>query len=321
MERAYREDELQEATIIDSEGYIYGKVEKVEIEEDEIVLTAYESKPDVKTKADLEGLKTELLNNVKVTLTTKLQRLSPTDVLTRNIRKELGLKLNEPLTDRHFINYAERLGIAIPQTKASIERKEPKGTVSLDEIKAMKISVVERREGTEVIKVILLRKPREATFRKIPIQKTVPYRSTEAIRDKLILDADGTVLGYVDSIVLFQDKLGIRVFSSKKTGQVSLGLLNKYLEETGKPDVATLLRKHFERSRRSYSYTIKKEDLEAFMNEMKLTFRLPEKVMASSNVREFVADIPWNDVYKIGDVVLLKSTLSDLQSKGYFQGS
>ncbi len=317
MERAYREDELQEATIIDSEGYIYGKVEKVDIEEDKIVLRAYESRPDVKTVVDLNGLKTELLNNVEVTLTTKLQRLSPADLLTKNIKKELGLGFNEPVMDQHIINYAERLGIAIPQTKASVERKEPKGIVSLGEVKAMKISVVERQEGTEVTKVILLHEPKEATFRKIPIQERVPYRNTDAIKDKLILDADGAVLGYVDSVVLFQEKPGIRVFSSKKTGQVSLGLLNKYLEETGKPDVATLLRRHFEQSLGAYHYTIKKEDVEDFMNKMKLTFTLPEKIMTSSYVREFVADIPWDEVYKIGDVVLLKSTLSDLQSKGY----
>lgn len=321
MERAYREDELQEAMIIDSEGYIYGNVEKVDIDEDEIVLRAYESKPDVKTVVDPNNLKTELLNNVKITLTTKLQRLSPTDILTKNIKEELGLRLDEPLTDQHFVRYAQRLGIAIPKTKASIERRESKGTVSLQEVKAMKISVVERREGTEVIKVILLQKPREATFRKIPIQEAVPYRSTEILRDKLVLDADGVVLGYADSVVLFQDKPGIRVFSSKKTGQVSLGLLNKYLEDIGKPDVAALLRKHFERSLGSYRYTMKKEDLEDFMDKMKLTFRLPEKVMMSSSVREFVADIPWDEVHKIGDVILLKSMLSDLRSKGHLEGS
>jgi sporulation protein YlmC with PRC-barrel domain len=316
MERAYREDELLGATIIDSEGYVYGKVEKVNIEEDEVVLLAYEEKPDLKTVADFTSLKEELLKGVKTTFGSKLRRATPMDILAENIRKELGLRLDEQLNDEHYQKYAERLGVSVPRVKATVERKEQKGTVSLDEIKTIRITVIGKEKGTKVIKVILLQEPKEAAFRRIPIQEKVSYRSTDAIKDKPVLDAEGNALGYVDSIVLFQGMPGIRVYVSKMSGQVSLSLLTKYLEESGQSNAAALVRKHLI-DPESHRYTVEIEQLEDFMQQKKITFRLPESVMASQSAREFVADIPWDEIQKIGDVVLLKSTSTALRSKGY----
>ena len=187
--------------------------------------------------------------------------------------------------------------------------------MSLSEIKTIRITVIGKEKGTKVIKVVLLRKPKEADFRKIPIQTKVPYRSTELIKDKLVLDTEGNALGYVDSTVLFQGTLGIRVYISKASGQVSLTLLNHYLEEVGQSNVANQVRKHLlGPETRRYTATI--EEVEDFMHKMKLNFRLPEKVIGSQDARELVADIPWSEIQKIGDVVILKSTLTDLRSKG-----
>jgi len=317
MERAYREDELFDATIIDSEGYVYGKLEKISINEDEIVLLAYEGKPDVKTVVDVNSLKEEFLRGIKTTFGSRLRRLAPDDILEEVIRKELGLELDEQLSDEHYIKYAERLGVSIPRVRAAVERKEQKGTVSLNEIKTIRISVIGKEKWTEVIKIILLHEPKEAMFRKIPTQEKVLYRGTDVIKDKLVLDADGNALGYVDSVVLFQDTPGIRVYVSKPTGQVSLSLLARYLEESGKSDTADLVRKHFREYQESHRYNVPVEELEDFMRLMKLAFRLPKSVMTSQDTREFVADIPWDEIHKIGDVVLLKSTLTDLRSKGH----
>lgn len=317
MERAYREDELIGAAIIDSEGYIYGKVEKININEDEIVVLAYEGKPDVKTVVDVPSLKESLLKNVKTTFGLKVRRVTPEEVLVENIRKEFGLGLDEQLSDEHYMKYAERMGFEVPQIKATLERKEQKGNVSLSEIKTIKITVIGKEKGTKVIKVILLRKPKEAEFRKVPIQAKVPYRSTELIKDKLVLDAEGNALGFVDSVVLFQGNPGIRVYVSKMSGQVSLTLLTKYLEEVGQSNAAAQVRKHL-LEREAHRYTATMEELEDFMHKMKLNFRLPEKVIGSQDTRELVADIPWSEIQKIGDIVLLKSTLTDLRSKGLF---
>lgn len=316
MERAYREDELVGATIIDSEGYVYGTVEKINVTEDQIILLAQEDKPDVKTVADVTSLKEGLLKDVKMTLGLKLRRIAPEEILAKNIRKELGIGLDEQLSDEHYIKYAEKLGFLIPHVRAAVERKEQKGIVSLNEVKTIRISVMGKEEGTKLIKVVLLHEPREAAFRKIPTQEKVPYRSTETIKDKLVLDADGNALGYVDSVVLFQGMPGIRVYISKISGQVSLSLLARYLEETDQSDAAALIREHL-MDPESHRYTVEMEELEDFMHQKKLTFRLPEKVMATQGTKEFVADIPWNEIHKVGDVVLLKSKLTGLRPKGY----
>lgn len=317
MERAYREDELIEASVIDSEGYIYGKVENISVKEDEITLTIYESKPDVKTVVDIGALEGDFLKRVKMTTSEKLQRLSSTDVLAKNIRKELGLGLEETLNEQYYIKYAERLGISIPYKKVSGERKEPKGTIRLSEIKNIKTSTMGTEKGSTLVKTILLHEPREAAFRNIPIKKKVAYQSSEVIKDKLVLDADGTAVGYVDSIVLFRDSLGIRVYSTKVIGAVSLSWLDRYLEQIGRPDVSEAIKRHFKIERGTHVYQIRREDLEDFMQKTGQTFTLPEDVLFDQSVKEFLMDIPWDTIHKIGDVVLLRLTLPELRSKGY----
>lgn len=317
MERAYREDELLDSIVIDSEGYIYGKVGKIKIEEDEISLLVYETKPDERTVANIDIVKEELLKRVKLTFTTKLRRLSRSEVLAQNIQKEFDLKHEEPLTDQHYIKYAERLGIEIPYKKATEERREPKGIITLDEVKTIRVSTIGTAERPGAIKIILLHKPKEAKFRKIPVQKTIPYRSTEMTRDKLVLDASGLAVGYVDSIVLFHDTPGIRTYSSKPTDSVSLNWLFRHLEKIGRPDIIEAVRKYLEIEGGAHVHLVRMDDLEDFMRKTKLTFKVPENVFFDQSVKEFVMDIPWDIAHKIGDVVLLRLTLSELKSKGY----
>ena len=317
MERAYREDELLDSIVIDSEGYIYGNVGKINIEEDEIGLLIYETKPDKRTVVNMEAVKEELLKGVKLTFTAKLQRLSLPEVLARNIREECGLKLEEPLIGEHYIKYAERLGIEIPYEKVTEERREPKGIVTLREVKTIRISTIGTAERSSAIKIILLHKPKEAKFRKIPVQKAIPYRSTKMIMDKLVLDASGLAVGYVDSIVLFRNTPGIRIYSSKPTDSVSLSWLFRDLEKIGRPDIIEAIKKYFEIERGAHVYRVRMDDLEDFMRKTKLTFKVPENVFLDQSVKEFIMDIPWDIVQKIGDVVLLQLTLSELKSKGY----
>lgn len=318
MERAYREDELLDASIIDSEGYVYGKVDKIRIDENEIILLAYEGKPDVKTVADVDYLKAELLKGVRMPFGSRFRRAAASEMLEENMRKELGLGFEEQLNDGHYLKYAEKLNMAVPQVKATVERKEQKGTVTLDEIKTIRITVIGKEKGTKVIKVIMLQEPKEAAFRRIPVQKKVPFRSSDVIKDKLVLDSEGSALGYVDSVVLFQGMPGIRVYIQKMSGQVSLSLLSRYLDESGQSEAASILRKDLmEREREAHRYTVDMDELEDFLRQNKLSFRLPEKVLASQIAKEFVTDIPWDEISKIGDVVILKSTLADLRSKGH----
>jgi sporulation protein YlmC with PRC-barrel domain len=316
MERAYREDELLDSAVIDSEGYIYGKVGKIIVKEDEICLSVYEARPDERTAVDLDALKEELLKRVKPAFAAKLQRLSSFEVLNQNLRKEFGLKHEEPLTGQYYAKYSERLGIEIPYKKVTEERKEPKGIVTLSEVKTIGVFTIGAKEKSIVIKIILLHEPKEAKFRKIPIQKTIPYRSTETLRDKLVIDFDGLAVGYVDSVVLFRHMPGIRIYTSKPTDSVSLSWLFRYLEKMDRPDIIDALRKYFGTEGDSHIYHIKMDDLEDFMWKTKLTFRVPESVLFDHSTKELVMDIPWDVVHKVGDVVLLRLTLPELKSKG-----
>ncbi len=312
MDRAYREDELLEATVIDSEGYIYGRVGKINVDEDKITLIIYESKPDTRTVVDVDALKEELLKNVNVTVGAKLQRLLPREILLRNMRRELGLEAREPLTDQHYLKYAERLGIPISHKRVKAERKEPKGSIDLHEIKTIRISMISTGQEEKVIKIIILRDPREAMFRRIPVQEKIPYRDTKVIQDKLVLDASSVALGYVDSVVFFRETPGIRVYLHKTEERVDMAALRRHLDETGKSPVARIIERYFTWD------TVRRDELEVFMQKTKLTFTLPDNLLLTKQVKKLVMDVPWEVVHKIGDVVMLRLTLPELRSKGYF---
>lgn len=311
MERAYREDELLEATVIDSEGYIYGKVEKINVGEEEITLGVYESKPDMKTIVDVDALRVELLKKVKVPFSARIQGFEPMKILLENIRKELGLKSEETLTDEHCVEYAKRFGISILHKKVETERREPKGDINIREIKAIKVSVIRTDREEKTVKLVLLNDPREALFRNIPVQHMVPYRSTEAIKDKLVIDSNGAALGYVDSVVLFHNGPGIRVYSPEETSGVDLKILNKHLESWGKPRVAKLIRRYFTKD------IVRREELEDLMKKAEITLALPVDSVLSRVLKEFLMDVPWDAIHKVGDVIILALTLLDIQSKGY----
>ena len=111
MERAYREDELLDSIVIDSEGYIYGMIGEVEVKEKEVDLLVYETKPDEKTVIDIGTLKQKLLERVDLPLSAKIRRLSNLEVLNERIREQLHLKPGEAVSDKDYTKYAEKLGV------------------------------------------------------------------------------------------------------------------------------------------------------------------------------------------------------------------
>jgi len=98
---------------------------------------------------------------------------------------------------------------------------------------------------------------------------------------------------------------------------VSLSWLDRYLEQIGRPDVSESMKRHFRIERGSHVYQIRREELEDFMHKTGLAFSLPEDVLFDQSVKEFLMDIPWDVIHKIGDVVLLRPTLPELRAKGY----
>ena len=317
MERAYREDELLDSVTVDSEGYIYGKVGKISIKENEASLLVYEARPDEKTVVDVEAIKEELLKRSKPTFSAKLQKLPPKEVLAENLRKELGLKPDALLDDQHYLKYAELAGIQIPYKKASEERKEPKGNVRLQDIVAIGVSTIGTKNSSDVMRIVLLREPREASFRRIPVQKAVSFRNTDSVKDKLVIDAKGLALGYLDSVVLFPNTPGIRIYAMKPTDSVSLSWLIKYLDNLGRPDIVEALLKYFRIETGDHVYRMTRSELEGFMQKTKLVFKVPDELLIDRSVKEFVMDIPWDMIAKIGDVIILRRTLAELRSVGY----
>ena len=59
-ERPLTPEELKDAVVIDSEGYVYGYVEGLEVRHDEVLLKVYWKRRVRKTKIDVEALRREL---------------------------------------------------------------------------------------------------------------------------------------------------------------------------------------------------------------------------------------------------------------------
>ncbi len=316
MERAYKEEELVDGVVIDSEGYIYGKVDGINVEEDKVVFLVYESKPDSKELPDIEALKDDLAERVKTSFTDRMRGVSQRELLEKRIREELDLNSDEALKNEHIVSYGERVGVKASIKKAEVERREVKGEVELGEISAIMVSVINTRDEEKTLKVVFLNQPREAMYRRIPLQETVPFKNSESLRDKLVLDAQGVALGFVDSVVFSPSGVSMRVCAYRPMDYVRLRGLYDYFDDAGRTAFAELIKGYFKGDE------ARRDELEDFIYRMARgsSLPIPPDLIYQRYVKEMTMDVPWKGIHKIGDVVVLKLPLPELKEKGYLLG-
>ena len=281
--RFFSLDEIRDAMVIDSEGFIYGYVKDLQVLEEDVGLAVYISSRVNEPVVDVE----------------KLQSI---------LSSRASLRGDEPL--ELLVSLARRDGLDIPYKVAEKEVKWLKGFVPVSEIQLIDIKRTSVDNIDSLIKVILLKTPREAIFRGLPARGSKPVYRVDQVLNKIIVSMSRGVLGIAKEVVIGAGEIGFRVYrvrSFKKvvnwiafTAQVKrLGLRDAY-------ERLVEFRDPYRFSKLDVSIA---KDVEEVLKDLKekdkVVVLLQEFVEVEPGAIEF-EDISSSDVVKVGDVVISK---------------
>jgi hypothetical protein len=281
--RFFSLDEIRDAMVIDSEGFIYGYVKDLQVLEEDVGLAVYISSRVNEPVVDVE----------------KLQSI---------LSSRASLRGDEPL--ELLVSLARRDGLDIPYKVAEKEVKWLKGFVPVSEIQLIDIKRTSVDNIDSLIKVILLKTPREAIFRGLPARGPKPVYRVDQVLNKIIVSMSRGVLGIAKEVVIGAGEIGFRVYrvrSFKKvvnwiafTAQVKrLGFKEAY-------ERLVEFRDPYRFSKLDVSIA---KDVEEVLKDLKekdkVVVLLQEFVGVEPGAIEF-EDISSSDVVKVGDVVISK---------------
>jgi len=300
-----REEELLDSLVVDSEGYVCGRVGSFDVEPDRIMINLYDFEAKKIKVPDEE----KLLNNlIEYALRMKLiGRRRPREDLYKRIREDLGLSTSERITLRELLRYAELKNIEIPAKFVEKRERVERGKVDW--------RLIDKIGESDLGKCILLKEPVEARKRGVEITDKVPYYGTEYLSGRMVIDAEAQIIGSAEKILL---RIG-----------ASPGLLIKKerVIKSEVLDIDALIRR--------FVPSIYRDEIElykAVAKELGLKGRIRAEEMRRVYItrwaekrgieipkrfkerRETIQEIPgdWECIKKIGDVILLNKSLEDL---------
>ena len=294
------EEEFLDTLVVDSEGYICGRVASFEIAPDKVMMRLYKEVVEEREVVDVERLKQELMLRLFGRVDPRLE-----PKLYQRMRKDLRLPSDTVIGETDLVNYARLLALDIPTKVVTTKRKKPvEEPVDLDMVDCM--------NETPLGKCILLKTPWEAERRGLPLMDFVPYKSTAEIRGMLVIDSDAKIIGHAERILIGKP-LGLRIAveTVKEVEEVDFQALYQsllaYYKKPGK------LVKRVARDLGISPEMVGKEQIIAWAERLGLP--LPKK-KEERVVREMTLDIPWTLIRKIGDVVILSRPIEELRMRG-----
>lgn len=294
------EEEFLDTLVVDSEGYICGRVASFEIAPDKVMMRLYKEVVEEREVVDLDKLKQELM----LRLFGKIDpRLEPK--LYQRIRKDLKLPPDSVIGETELVSYARLLALDIPMKVVTTKTKRPvEEPVDLDMVDCM--------NETPLGKCILLKTPWEAERRGLPLMDFVPYKSTAEIKGMLVIDSDAKIVGHAERILIGKP-LGLRIAveTVKEVEEVDFEALYQGLLRYYKKPKKLIKRVAHDLGIRPEM--VGKEQIIAWAERLNLP--IPKK-RETRVMREMTLDIPWTLIKKIGDVIILSRPIEELRMKG-----
>ncbi|MCP8306446.1 MAG: hypothetical protein H3Z49_05015 [archaeon] len=287
-----RPAELIGALVVDSEGYIYGSVVKIEIKPEGPTFKIKSTKNVKELVPDTDALEQVLIKDLKNKFA-----VSTVQDLYKYVAKELKV---ESINENDLVNYAKLKKMTIPIKEVSIEVEEEKPYIYMDDIEAVNRS--------EFGSCIIVKTPIEAKIRGIEPQKTPLYQDEESLKEKFVIDSKAKILGKVHSFVMSAKGLGIKVGRE--------GMLTKLI-----PDIDSLKKTIFtDKAPRDVMREMASLGIEQprdLVNEKLIAYakmkgyEIPKRVISIKTELFYRDSVFWKDIRKIGDVVLLNETLAE----------
>ncbi|RLI08190.1 hypothetical protein DRO32_02675 [Candidatus Bathyarchaeota archaeon] len=298
---AYIEEErFLDTLVVDSEGYICGRVASFEITPEKVFMKLYKEVEKEELVTDVEKLKEDLM----LTLFGKVSPKAEKKLYDR-IRKELKLPSKSPISDDDLVRYARMLGLDIPTRTVKVKTR-------VDVEEPVDLEAVECMNEAPLGKCIILKKPIEATRRGVEILDFVPYKSTAEVRGMMVIDREAKIIGHAERILIGKP-LGLRIIveNVKETETIDFeALMSELLAYFKKPKAL------YERVAKDLGtkpeYLTEDQIVEW---AERAGFTIPKKKEVKLT-KEMTLDVPWTVIRKIGDVILLNKTLEELKMRG-----
>jgi sporulation protein YlmC with PRC-barrel domain len=291
----YSPEELNNATVTDSEGYILGLVERVSIQPESVLIDVYTEQLVKETQDDIDLLKKNLLSTVRKTFGNPSY-----DDLYRAIGRELG----EPnITDQIIVKYAKSRNLAIPAKESMVTKRVSRGKIPWSLVG----QVTRSDEGVYIV----LNRPIEAEERKILLREEVPYEELSQIKGKTVLDSEAKHIGQVSGILI------------DRNGLPQLTLVKRIRETKEEPDISQLEEKIMTERKwnKRKLYTNIRSDLrlpsdpsQGDLLRWAKTKNIPIMTHTVVTYRDVNPTflVPWTYIRKAGDIILLNKRVEEI---------
>lgn len=289
----FKPSELIGSLVVDSEGYIYGHVVKVDIKPEGPFFKVKSLKSVKEQVPDVEALKQILLRDHK-----EKHGISNIQELYKFIANELKI---QSITENDLVNYAKLKEVKIPMKEVSREVEEEKPDIHLNDVEVMNRS--------DLGSCILVKGPIESTIRGIEPQKSLPYQKEESLKGKLVIDNSAKILGKLHGILMSPEGLSIQVCKEIMVTKLlpDMNQLKKRIFSEKKPKD---LIKHMESLGFEQPQDLTDDKILAYAKMR--GYDIPTNLVSSKTVFLYKSSVPWHQIKKIGDVVLLNKTLPEV---------
>ena len=294
----FTESELIDTTVVDSEGYIVGKVDSLRIEPEEIFIKLYGIEKEKRQVVDREVLAERLAKTVP--LKRSVFEGEPRSIgIGRIVREQLGLNPSEPVTEEQIARYAESLGVSIPYTVQEREARSDRGSIPW--------ALVDRVGSSDFGRCVILKEPYEARRRGFEVKDLVPYRSKKDLEGKLVVDVEAKPIGAALEILIgITHGILVRKESYKQEETTDLDKLMRSLIPSRFRD--------FEDFKKKVGKDLDKKTVGiAEITTWCKRYNVPLPVKRQTKVvTDFEFPVDWKDIEKMGDVIILSRTIEEL---------
>jgi len=300
----YREEDLVDGLVVDKEGYVCGYVANFSVKPDRIILNLYKYDTQRVQTLDEDELIQRLLAHLpqekpRSRFSFSSRPKAGPEALYDRVKQTLNLPPQGPVSLENLVDYAVAEGVEIPYQIQELKMKTETGSIDW--------TYVEKIAFSDVGKCLLLNDAVEARNRNITPSDEIGFKSTEDLAGRIVLDADAKIVGSaVKLLVGYPPGILINVERVIRMEQPDPDALKQALVPTTYLDVQQL----FDQVKSDLGLkSATDDDLLTWARRRKM--ELPTRAIER---REVVMELPlsWDQIAKIGDVVILKKDLAAL---------
>jgi ribosomal 30S subunit maturation factor RimM len=270
------------AVVVDSEGYIFGNVSKIDISPQGPIFKIKASEKISDVFPDTEKLQKILIEEINQNGEQDDVQITSVEGLHNFIANELDVR---SVTEKEIIEFAQQKNIEVPQKEMVKEFEVEREDVNLVEVEAM--------NKNELGSCILLKISSELDRRKLPKLRMVGYKSEEELLGKLVIDNLGRILGTVYSFMMSVGGMRIKIAKESKETKLipDTKSLRKMLKDkkqqkilremTGSSDVDDL------------------DDHKVISLAKSLDYEIPTNYTSNKTYMVYKTSVPWSHIKKL----------------------